>query len=90
MSGKTYTLLGPDRKPYLSPIPGTVGGHRGCRIYGRLDCPVALRTIGKGGYVKHRVFFADEAIAIAAGFRPCGSCMPAEYQIWRRAHPTSR
>ena len=40
---------------------GTIGGHRRTRIYGRLDCPSALRAIARGGYVTHRVFFADEA-----------------------------
>lgn len=32
-----YTLLGADGRPYRSPIPGSVGGHRRGRIYGRLD-----------------------------------------------------
>ena len=43
---------------------GTIGGHRGTKIYGRLDCPSALRAIAGGGYVKYRVFFADEADAV--------------------------
>jgi methylphosphotriester-DNA--protein-cysteine methyltransferase len=30
-----------------------------------------------------RVFFADEATAIAAGYRPCGACMRAEYRAWK-------
>jgi methylphosphotriester-DNA--protein-cysteine methyltransferase len=59
---------------------GTIGGHRGSRIYGRLDCPSALRAIADGGYVKHRVFFVDEAEAIAAGYRPCARCMPEMYR----------
>ena len=71
---KTYTLLGPDRRRYQSFEPGTLGGHKGTRIFGRLDCPAALRAIARGGYVKNRVFFADEATAIAAGYRPCGTC----------------
>ena len=61
----------------------TIGGHRGSRIYGQLDCPSALRAIANGGYVKHRVFFADEAEAIAAGYRPCARCMPEEYRAWK-------
>lgn len=85
MSAKTYTLLGPDRRPYQSAMPGALGGHRSARIYGRLDCPAALRALTKGGYVRNRVFFADEAAAIAAGFRPCGSCLPERYQAWKRA-----
>ncbi|MEV6979711.1 hypothetical protein AB0M95_00335 [Sphaerisporangium sp. NPDC051017] len=30
---KTYTLLGPDRRPYESPVAGTLGGHRRNKIY---------------------------------------------------------
>lgn len=80
---KTYTLLDEDRRPYQSSTPGTLGGYRRSRIYGRLDCPSALRAIAKGQYVEHRVFFADEAVAIAAGYRPCGSCLRPEYRRWR-------
>jgi methylphosphotriester-DNA--protein-cysteine methyltransferase len=29
------------------------------------------------------VFFADEATAIAAGYRPCAGCMRAEYKEWK-------
>jgi hypothetical protein len=87
---RTYTLLGPDRRPYSSPAPGTLGGHRGSTIYGHLDCPAALRAIARGGYVKHRVFFADEPTAIAAGFRPCGACMPEKYRAWKNAPERSR
>ena len=86
---RTFTLLGADRKPYQSSTPGTLGGHRGSRIYGRLDCPAALRAIAKGGYVQHRVFFADEATAIAAGYRPCAVCMPAEYAAWKQEQTKS-
>ena len=64
-------------------VRGTLGGHRGTRIYGRLDCPSALRAIARGGYVKHRVFFAHEAEAIAAGYRPCARCMPEKYRAWK-------
>jgi hypothetical protein len=42
----------------LSETPGALGGHRKNKIYGRLDCPGALRWIAKGHYVKQRVFFA--------------------------------
>ena len=64
-------------------IRGTIGGHRGTKIYGRLDCQSALRAIANGGYVKHRVFFADEADAVAAGYRPCAVCMPERYRTWK-------
>lgn len=82
---RTYLLLGPDRVPYESTTPGTLGGHRRGRIYGRLDCPSALRAIARGGYVEHRVFFADEETAIAAGYRPCGTCLREKYREWKDA-----
>lgn len=85
MSEKTYTLLGPDGTPYRSATPGTLGGYQPKKIYGRLDCPNALMWIAKGHYVKHRVFFADEATAIAAGHHPCARCMPAHYRAWKLA-----
>ena len=68
---KKYKLIGADGKEYLSEQKGTFGGHRKLKIYGRLDCPSALRHIAKGHYVHERVFFSDEATAIAAGYRPC-------------------
>ena len=82
---KPFTLVGPDGKPYPSTVPGTLGGHRGGKLYGRLDCRAALQAIARGGYVKHRVFFADEATAIAAGYRPCAVCMPQEYAVWKKS-----
>jgi methylphosphotriester-DNA--protein-cysteine methyltransferase len=82
----TYTLIGADGLPYLSATPGTLGGHRRTRVYGRLDCPVALSLIARGrNVVEHRVFFADEETAIAAGYRPCGACMRDAYRAWRRS-----
>ncbi|HHL0960154.1 TPA: Ada metal-binding domain-containing protein [Serratia marcescens] len=81
---KTFTLLGPNGKPYSSATPGIFGGHRGGKLYGRLDCRAARSAIARGGYVKHRVFFADEATAIAAGYRPCAVCMPQEYAVWKK------
>jgi hypothetical protein len=79
----SYRLLDADGRPYRSTTPGTLGGHRGGRLYGRLDCPSALRAIARGGYVTERVFFADEPTAIAAGYRPCAVCLPGEYRRWR-------
>ncbi len=82
-SERTWTLLGADRQPYQSPVPGTIGGHRGSRIYGRLDCPGARRAIARGGYVRQRVFFLDETAAIAAGYRPCWECLRGAYGRWK-------
>ncbi|MCO6057931.1 metal-binding protein [Pseudomonas sp. MOB-449] len=80
---KHWTLLDADSTSYSSPVPGTLGGHRKTRLYGRLDCPSALRAIARGGYVTHRVFFLDEATARAAGYRPCARCMGASYRRWK-------
>jgi methylphosphotriester-DNA--protein-cysteine methyltransferase len=80
----TWTLIGPDGKPYASARPGTLGGHRRSRIYGRLECPAALRAIARGGYVAHRVFFLNEAHARAAGYRPCAVCFPQKYKTWSK------
>ncbi len=79
---KTYTLLDEEKRSYQSDTPGTLGGHQRSKIYGRLDCPSALRAIAQGGYVQHRVFFAGEEVAIAAGYRPCGSCLRPKYRRW--------
>jgi methylphosphotriester-DNA--protein-cysteine methyltransferase len=79
--------MGSDGSPYSSPVPGALGGHRRSRIYGRLDCPAARRAIDRGGYVAHRVFFAGEPDAIAAGYRPCAVCLPEAYAAWRAGSP---
>jgi hypothetical protein len=81
---KTYRLLGADGRPYQSPTKGLFGGNTRMKIYGRLDCPSALRAIGRGRtYAQYRVFFADEATAIATGFRPCAVCLRAAYDKWK-------
>ena len=85
MEQKKYRLLDETGKEYLSDTPGTLGGHKKLKIYGRLDCPSALRYIAKGQYVQHRVFFADEKTAVAAGYRPCGVCMKEAYRKWKTA-----
>jgi methylphosphotriester-DNA--protein-cysteine methyltransferase len=82
-SSATWRLLDADGRSYDSPTPGTLGGHRASRIYGRLDCPSALRAIARGGYVGNRVFFADERTAVAAGYRPCAVCLPVQYARWK-------
>jgi hypothetical protein len=44
----SYTLLGADGQAYASEVEGQWGGHRVSKIYGRLDCPSALRAIARG------------------------------------------
>lgn len=67
----------------LSKIPGTLGGNKKLRIYGKLDCKCALNWIKKGYYVDNRVFFENEEVAKELGYRPCGVCMKKEYKIWK-------
>ena len=84
---KTYRLLGADGRPHESPTRGRFGGNKRSRIYGRLDCPSALAAIKRGRtYRQHRVFFADEASALAADYRPCARCMSEAYKKWRAAN----
>jgi hypothetical protein len=85
-----FTLTGTDGRPYVSATPGTLGGHRRGRLYGRLDCPCALRALARGGYSRERVFFADEPTAVAAGYRPCAVCLPQEYGAWKAGRHAAR
>jgi metal binding Ada-like protein len=80
-----YRLLNADGRPYESATPGRFGGHRRSKIYGRLDCRAARRAIAAGGYSPHQVFFADQATAVAAGYRPCAVCLPEAYKKWKTA-----
>ena len=79
-----YTLIDENGLEYLSDIPGTLGGNKRLKIYGRLDCPSANRWISKGYYINDRVFFIDEETAIKAGYRPCAVCMKKEYAEWKQ------
>jgi hypothetical protein len=54
---RSWTLIDDHGRKYQSDVPGTLGGHKGGTLYGRLDCSPALSAIAGGGYVKHRVFF---------------------------------
>ncbi|WP_305955141.1 Ada metal-binding domain-containing protein [Pseudomonas sp. R4-39-08] len=80
---RRWKVMDSHGKPALSSKPGQFVGHKGSKIYGRLDCPAALRALSKGGYVKDRVFFIDEQTARLAGYRPCFRCMPASYREWK-------
>ena len=79
---KMYRLLAADGSTYESATPGQLGGNRDDCLYGRLDCPSAIRHL-QHGYAKIRVFFADEAAAIAAKYRPCAKCLPSLYKTWK-------
>lgn len=86
---RLWRLLGSDGQAYSSAEPGTLAGHQRGKRYGLLDCRAALQAIARGGYVQHRVFFLNQSSAIAAGYRPCGVCMPAEYRQWKLQQPLS-
>jgi methylphosphotriester-DNA--protein-cysteine methyltransferase len=79
----SYTLIGRDGRPYVSEVKGALGGNARTKVYGTMDCPVALSLLRRGFEPKHRVFFLDEETAIAAGFRPCGACLRERYAEWR-------
>ena len=83
MEEMIYKLINEHGEVYLSRIPGTLGGNKRLKIYGKLDCPSANRWIANGYYIKDRVFFLDEEIAIKAGYRPCAVCMKKEYEEWK-------
>ncbi|HZU14086.1 MAG TPA: Ada metal-binding domain-containing protein [Chloroflexota bacterium] len=85
---KPFVLLDRSGRPYPCWEPGRYGGHRRSKIYGRLDCPAALRDLAQGAYARHRVFFADASDAAAAGYRPCGVCLPDAYTVWKSAKPS--
>ena len=80
---RTYHLMTAEGKIIESMIPGTIGGNKKLKIYGKIDCPSAKRWIEKGYYKKNRVFFPDEETAKQAGYRPCACCMREEYQEWK-------
>jgi hypothetical protein len=84
LTTKAYRLLGADGRSYQSRAKCLLAGNARLKIYGRLDCPSALRAIERGPtYARHRVFFADADSAVAAGFRPCAVCMRAAYNKWK-------
>jgi hypothetical protein len=86
---KVYRLLDATGATYESPTPGALGGNTRNKVYGRLDCPSALWALARGGpFARYRVFFADEASAIAAGYRPCWSCLRTRYAEWKRGPQT--
>lgn len=80
---KVWKLIAASGEFFDSLVPGTFGGHRKTRVFGRMNCRAALCALEKGGYRQNRVFFLDAQTARAAGYRPCAVCMPAEYKAWK-------
>jgi hypothetical protein len=85
--GTNFRLLGPTGFEN-SDTKGTLGGNKGTKVYGTMDCSVAARYLAKGSYQKNRVFFADEGTAIATGYRPCNSCMKERWKAWKAGGTT--
>ncbi len=85
---KHFHLIGSNGEPYESPVPGELAGNRKLKTYGLLNCGLPACGFPDRGLPpnqpKIRVFFADEASAIAAGYRPCGGCLPQRYQQWKQ------
>lgn len=81
---KHYFLTDSDNMQYLSDEKGTLGGHWKLKIYGELNCKSANHYIDKGQYVRNRVFFKSESVAISAGYRPCAVCMREKYDLWKK------
>ncbi|MDB5111086.1 MAG: metal-binding protein [Mucilaginibacter sp.] len=61
-----------------------LGGYKRGAIYGTLSC-----SAGKRMKTENRVFFRDEQEALAAGYRPCGNCMPEKYKTWKLKNETT-
>ncbi|MEK6781985.1 MAG: Ada metal-binding domain-containing protein [Bacteroidota bacterium] len=55
-----------------------LAGNTRLKIYGLLTC-----SSGKRMKKENRVFFKNESDAIQLGFRPCGNCLPGQYQKWK-------
>ena len=82
---KTFTLLGADGVPTRAPRRACSAAtpHARLRAHGlpgRAE-PAATRV-----QPRHRVFFKDESVAIAAGYRPCGACLREKYRGSAQAH----
>ncbi|MFC4232099.1 Ada metal-binding domain-containing protein [Parasediminibacterium paludis] len=54
------------------------GGNKQLKIYGKLNC-----KSGKRLKRNNRVFFVSEHPAIQNGYKPCGHCLKAAYQLWK-------
>jgi hypothetical protein len=83
-----HRLLGPTRFAQLRALAIlvkskaiTVGGYCPGKIYGTLTC-----RAGKRMKPENRVFFLNEAEAVALGYRPCAVCLPDRYKAWRQTH----
>lgn len=63
----------------LSDIPGKYAGHKGYKIFGRLDCKSGMRM-----KKENRVFFHTLEDAVLHGYRPCRNCRPINEEEFQR------
>jgi hypothetical protein len=82
-----------------TPLRGAWTGNRGVLHQGReivrfhagnlwITCALEFRGRHRDLWIPNRwtpLFFHDEAVALAAGHRPCGECRHAEYQAYKAA-----
>ena len=82
-----------------TPLRGAWTGNRGVLHEGReivrfhsgnlwITCALRFRGRHRALWLPNRwtpLFFHDEAVAFAAGHRPCGECRHAEYQVYKAA-----
>jgi hypothetical protein len=82
-----------------TPLRGAWTGNRGVLHVGReivrfhasnlwITCALEFRGRHRELWIPNRwtpLFFHDEAVAFAAGHRPCGECRHAEYQAYKAA-----
>jgi hypothetical protein len=91
--------VGPDGQIHASPLRGAWTGNRGCLHRGRdivrshrgnlwITCRLQFKDRWNEQWQPNHytfLYFYDEAVALAAGHRPCGECRHASYQAYRAA-----
>ena len=84
-TAKKYKLIGPDCQTYLSATPGTFGGHRRQKIYGRLDCSVAHCEPLLGAAMWRTGSFSRMKRLLLPRDIDRARCLPEHYQRWKEA-----
>ena len=75
---KLYKIL-KNNQTILSETAGKYAGHRGYKIFGRLDCKSGMRM-----KKENRVFFHELEDAVMQGYRPCKNCKPMIEEDFQR------
>ena len=76
-------LLSPALRSLIRNKEITYAGNIPAKIYGTLAC-----ASGKRMKEENRIFFSNASEAINAGYRPCGKCLGAEYERWKKVNKT--